>query len=107
MIQYAGTGSADIQIAQSSAANPTSYAYYPSNSAGGTGGDIWFGTFYDYSQAKLGNYEFLTAVHELGHAFGLKHSQETGGVANVAVPSAHDDMRIHRDELSQLCRRLR
>jgi hypothetical protein len=90
-IQYAGAGSADIQIAQSSAANPTSYAYYPSNAAGGAGGDVWFGTFYDYSQAKLGNYEFTTALHELGHAFGLKHSQETGGVANVAVPSAHDD----------------
>ena len=57
-IQYAGAGSADIQIAQSSAANPTSYAYYPSNAAGGAGGDVWFGTFYDYSQAKLGNYGF-------------------------------------------------
>jgi serralysin len=90
-IQFAGTGSANIQIAQSSAANPTAYAYYPSNAATGTGGDVWFGTAYDFSQAKLGNYYFLTGLHELGHAFGLKHSQETGGVANVAVPSAHDD----------------
>src|SRR5262249_46294753 len=30
-------------------------------------------------------------LHELGHSLGLKHSQETGGVANVAVPTAHDD----------------
>jgi Ca2+-binding RTX toxin-like protein len=90
-IQYAGTDSANIQIARSSAANPTSYAYYPSTSSTGTGGDVWFGTAYDYSQAKLGNYFFATALHELGHAFGLKHSQETGGVANVAVPAAHDD----------------
>jgi hypothetical protein len=91
-IVYAGTGSANIQIAQSSAANPTSYAYYPSNVSTGTGGDVWFGTDYDYSQAKLGNYYFATALHELGHAFGLKHSQETtGGVAGVAVPAAHDD----------------
>ncbi len=55
------------------------------------GGDVWFGTAYNYSLAALGNYYFTTALHELGHAFGLKHSQETGGVANVAVPAAHDD----------------
>jgi serralysin len=88
-ITYNGTGSTDIMVAQSPAANPTSYAYYPGNYA--AGGDIWFGTQYDYTQAKLGNYYFTTALHELGHALGLKHSQETGGVANVAVPSAHDD----------------
>lgn len=88
-ITYNGTGSADIMVAQSPAANPTSYAYYPGNYA--AGGDVWFGTQYDYTQAQLGNYYFTTALHELGHALGLKHSQETGGVANVAVPSAHDD----------------
>lgn len=88
-ITYNGSGSADIMVAQSSASNPTSKAYYPSSSA--AGGDVWFGIGYDYTQAKLGNYYFVTALHELGHAFGLKHSQETGGPANVAVPSAHDD----------------
>lgn len=88
-ISYAGTNGADIMVAQSPAANPTSYAYYPSSYA--SGGDIWFGTGYNYSLASLGNYYFATALHELGHAIGLKHSQETGGVANVAVPSAHDD----------------
>ena len=88
-IQYAGTNGADIMVAQSPSANPTSYAYYPGNYA--SGGDVWFGTQYNYSLAALGNYYFTTALHELGHAFGLKHSQETGGVANVAVPSAHDD----------------
>ncbi|WP_084299137.1 M10 family metallopeptidase C-terminal domain-containing protein [Bradyrhizobium sp. WSM1743] len=88
-ITYNGAASADIMIAQSPAANPTSYAYYPGNYA--SGGDIWFGTQYNYSDAKLGNYYFTTALHELGHAFGLKHSQEAGGPANVAVPTAHDD----------------
>jgi serralysin len=88
-IQYAGTNGADLMIAQSPAANPTSYAYYPANVP--AGGDVWFGTAYNYSLAALGNYYFTTALHELGHAFGLKHSQETSGVANVAVPAAHDD----------------
>ncbi|WP_249154380.1 M10 family metallopeptidase [Bradyrhizobium manausense] len=88
-ITYNGTGTADIMVAQSPAANPTSYAYYPGNYA--AGGDVWFGTQYDYTQAQLGNYYFTTALHELGHAMGLKHSQEAGGVANVAVPTAHDD----------------
>ncbi|MCK1380215.1 M10 family metallopeptidase C-terminal domain-containing protein, partial [Bradyrhizobium sp. 24] len=88
-IQYAGTNGADIMVAQSPAASPTSYAYYPGNYA--SGGDIWFGTAYNYSLAALGNYYFATALHELGHALGLKHSQEAGGPANVAVPSAHDD----------------
>src|SRR3954452_14023729 len=87
-IQYAWTNGADITIAQSPAANPTSYAYYPANVP--AGGDIWVGNAYHYSQAALGNYYFVTALHELGHSLGLKHSQETGGVANVAVPWAHD-----------------
>ena len=89
-IQYAGTGTADIEIAQCPAANPTSYAYYPGGDS--AGGDVWFGTAYNYSAAPPGNYYFVTAMHELGHAFGLKHAQETGGVSNVAVPTAHDDL---------------
>jgi hypothetical protein len=90
VIAYAGTDGADIRIAHSSAANPTSYAYYPGNY--GEGGDVWFGTAYNYSAAVLGNYYFATAIHELGHALGLKHSQETDGPADVAVPYAHDNL---------------
>jgi Ca2+-binding RTX toxin-like protein len=89
VIQYAGTNGADIRIAQSSEANPTAYAYYP-NSTYSEGGDVWFGNSYNYTNPKLGDYYYLTHLHELGHSFGLKHGQDTGGVSNVALPSSHD-----------------
>ncbi|MDF0585119.1 hypothetical protein [Bradyrhizobium yuanmingense] len=46
------------------AVSTTAYAYYPGNYV--PGGDIWFGTQYNFSLAKLGNYYFTTALHELG-----------------------------------------
>ena len=93
-IQFAGTNGSDIAIAQSPAANPTSYAYYPGNVP--AGGDVWFGTGYNYALAAFGNYYFATALHELGHAFGLKHSQETGGVANVGSTAVQRKVFIRR-----------
>ena len=90
-IVFAGSGSADIMVAQSPVANPTSWAYLPDPTYT-EGGDAWFGTDYDFSQATLGNYYFMDALHELGHSFGLKHSDTVDGVANVAVPTAHDDL---------------
>ena len=88
-IVYAGTNSADIMVGQSSTLSvTTSYAYLPSNLV--LGGDVWFGTSYDYSQASPGNYQFQTALHEFGHALGLKHSFLEAGMPQVAVPAAHD-----------------
>ena len=89
-IVFSGSGSSDVMIAQSPVPNPTSWAYLP-DSTYSEGGDAWFGTAYDFSQAALGNYYFMDALHELGHSFGLKHSNTPDGVANVAVPTAHDD----------------
>jgi serralysin len=51
-ISDAGFGGADLRIGESTSANPTAYAYYPSGTA--TGGDVWFGTRYDYGDPKLG-----------------------------------------------------
>jgi serralysin len=84
----AGTNGADLRIARSSAANPTAYAYLPSNSP--EGGDIWFGTSFNYGNPQLGDYSFATHIHELGHALGLKHGHEGGGPGNTAVPADRD-----------------
>ena len=89
-VTFNGFDSADIRLAESADANPTAYAYYPSNATSGTGGDVWFGNNYDYSNPVIGNYSFLTHIHEIGHAFGLKHGQETGGPGNVAIPADRD-----------------
>ena len=89
-ITYAGTDSADITLAHSSDANPTAYAYYPDGSV--PGGDIWFGTSYNYTLPRTGDYSTYIHIHEIGHALGLKHSFEAGGPANQSVPSAHDSL---------------
>ena len=89
-VVFAGSGSSDVMVAQSPVANPTSWAYLH-DPIYSEGGDAWFGTDYDFSLASFGNYYFMDALHELGHSFGLKHSNTADGVANVAVPTAHDD----------------
>jgi serralysin len=81
---------ADIRVAQSRAADPTAYAYMPG--ADPDSGDVWFGRGHSYLNPKLGSYEFATIIHELGHALGLKHGHELGGVGGVRLPSARDSL---------------
>jgi serralysin len=64
---------ADIRIARSSAP-ATAWGYYPN---GREGGDVWFGARSAFDTPRLGSYQFLVAVHELGHALGLKHPHES------------------------------
>jgi serralysin len=86
----AGFDGADIRIAQSRSANPTSYAYLPTSHP--YGGDVWFGRAHNYTMPIVGTYEFATVIHELGHSLGLKHPQEAGGVSNVAVPVSRNSL---------------
>ena len=86
----AGFGDADIRIGVSSSAGETAYAYLPG--AQPQGGDVWFGRSHDFGASRLGTYEFATMIHELGHALGLKHAHESGGVGDLALPASRDSL---------------
>ena len=65
---------ANIRGAESSVPG-TAFAYYPGQNYE-EAGDIWFGTAYDYTAPDMGDYSFLTHIHEIGHALGLEHAHE-------------------------------
>ncbi|MDR0781706.1 MAG: M10 family metallopeptidase C-terminal domain-containing protein [Pseudomonadales bacterium] len=88
--QNFGTGHADIMAAQSSLAGKTAYTYVPNNTE--VGGDIWLGTGRDFSKAAVGSYAFATALHEFGHALGLKHPHEASTRIEVLLPASLDQL---------------
>lgn len=79
-----GSGAADIRLGNTSPAT-TAFAYLPGP---GAGGDVWFGT--SGRAPETGNYDHVTVLHELGHALGLKHPHESGGLGTL--PIGHDSL---------------
>jgi Ca2+-binding RTX toxin-like protein len=51
----------------------TAHAYHPGP---GDGGDSWYNTN-KYTNPTVGNYQWMTFLHETGHALGLKHGHES------------------------------
>ncbi|MDE1153362.1 MAG: M10 family metallopeptidase C-terminal domain-containing protein [Micavibrio sp.] len=85
--QVSTVAQAQIGFGQAVLSNDAeAWTYYPS-ATDAAGGDVWANTTY-FSDSALGHgqYDYMTLVHEIGHALGLKHSFETPN----ALPTAED-----------------
>jgi len=77
-------------------ANAAAHAYYPFDDP--SSGDVWFNpdSFNDDGGGvPAGSYDFLTILHEVGHALGLKHSFEDSSFPYPVappIPAAKDNM---------------
>jgi Ca2+-binding RTX toxin-like protein len=74
----------------------SSHAWFPPNtgpyvaSDSRVAGDVWLNTNGEVASANFyGTDEFLTVIHELGHAFGLKHGHD-GGYNGALAPAVND-----------------
>ena len=95
-------GAADSRIAKTITPGADAWAYYP---ALNKGGDAWFnrndggvphggmgGMNWDPAHLSPGDYTYTVFMHEFGHALGLKHSFENGGVGGTPLPKTFDTL---------------
>lgn len=66
------------------------WAYFPANSP--VAGDVWVGTQTDDPNPSKGSYDYLTFVHEIGHALGLKHPFDTSNTNKTLLDPTLDDV---------------
>jgi serralysin len=87
------TSVGDIRLTWTSAAEPATdgttawgWAYYPKLLTP-SGGDIWLNTGSSAATDtdwSAGSYNYMSLIHELGHALGLKHPFEDGTMLDAA-----------------------
>ena len=66
------------------------WAYFPSNTP--VAGDVWIGPQTNDANPGKGSYDYLTFVHEIGHALGLKHPFDTSSTNNTLLDPTLDDV---------------
>ena len=84
----------EIRVAYTSSgpAGSAAYAYYPNG--GASGGDTWYMSSVSSNNSfSPGDYGMLTALHEVGHAIGLKHPFQTSAGTGPLLNAALDNPR--------------
>ena len=89
LISETTSQSATLRYAESNSPS-TAWTYFPSSLP--EGGDAWFNnSSHLYDTPVIGNYAWLTLIHETGHAMGLKHPHETSGSFGI-MPVDHNSL---------------
>ncbi|WP_181376324.1 M10 family metallopeptidase, partial [Novimethylophilus kurashikiensis] len=89
-VTESATNVGDLRFAYTDTPSAQAWAYTPDNAA--YAGDVWFGrytTSYIYPWT-LGSYEYQTAIHEIGHALGLKHPFEASTLNSQTIDPSLD-----------------
>lgn len=68
------------------------WAYFPANSP--VAGDVWIGPQTNDPNPSKGTYDYLTFVHEIGHALGLKHPFDTSNTNKTLLDPKLDDVHL-------------
>ncbi|MDX9670946.1 MULTISPECIES: matrixin family metalloprotease [unclassified Pseudomonas] len=66
------------------------WAYFPDNLP--AAGDVWVGTETSDPNPGKGTYDYMTFVHEIGHALGLKHPFDTSATNKTLLDPSLDDV---------------
>jgi Ca2+-binding RTX toxin-like protein len=82
-LRFGGYLSMDSQTA--------AWAYFPADTP--YAGDVWIGPATNNANPVKGTYDYLTFVHEIGHALGLKHPFSASSTNATLLDASLDDVR--------------
>lgn len=80
-----GTGKTNIEFGNTTTGIDYAHAYFP------TTGTVWFNPQYSgLTNPVIGDYDYATYIHEIGHAIGLNHMGDYNGSGDWAPESYQD-----------------
>ena len=66
------------------------WAYFPDDTP--VAGDVWIGPQTNEPNPGKGDYDYMTFIHEIGHALGLKHPFDTSNTNKTLLDPTLDDV---------------